>query len=97
MGKKRIGEEWKEMKKKVREAIRGTNRELIKEEEKGEEWWKGVHKEEKRVEDDTEEMEDSWRKYKEMKKKYRETCENKREEENRREKKAEEARGESEI
>lgn len=38
LGKKRIGEEWKEMKKKVREAIRGTDRELIKEEEKGEEW-----------------------------------------------------------
>lgn len=37
------------------------------------------------------------REYKEIKKKYRETCENKREEENRREKKAEEARGESEI
>lgn len=63
MGKKRIGEEWKEMKKKVREAIRGTDRELIKEEEREEEWWEGVHKEEKRVEDGTEEMEEnSWRK-----------------------------------
>lgn len=63
MGKKRIGEEWKEMEKKVREAIKGTDRELIKEEERGGEWREGVHKEEKRVEDGTEGMEEnSWRK-----------------------------------
>lgn len=97
MGEKEIGEEWESMERRIKVALKETEKELGGAGEKKGGWWGEEYKKKKgQVREELKE----WRKiggegikYKKAKQEYKKLCEEKEEEENRRwEKRAEKAK-----